>query len=140
MEPQVQQWVDKKRVALAKMAWEATESDPLKSVLGNIDPTALRTLLSAFLQTSCLEEARILLRYQQGRDRDKWPKAVVDAIEGVMRYAEKDVSERDELKGCRDAAHVALLRAWFSYLVQLHRFHYAAQRDARAQGRQANVR
>ena len=140
MEPLVQAWVDGKRSTVAKLAWEAAEKETVKAVLGGIDPTALRTLLSAFLRSSCLEEARIVLRYQQGRDRDKWPKPVVEAIEAAMARVEKEVAQSPQIGAHADQAHVALLSSWLGYVVQLHRFQYTAQREARQPARSGHVR
>ena len=140
MDPQVQAWVEEKRSTVAKLAWEVAEKEAVKAVLGGIDPTALRTLLSAFVRASCLEEARIVLRYQQGRDRDKWPKPVVEAIEAIMARVEKEVAQSPQIAGHADEARVALLSSWLGYLVQLHRFQYTSQREARQEARSGHVR
>jgi hypothetical protein len=124
-------WVEEERAKLAKRANEFVKNTQIRTALTALDPTALRTLLGAAANASCLDEVLILLRYQQGRDRVKWPEALVTGIEkqlqDLVEVATRKTSAPDE----PDAAEAMLATQWLGFLVQIHRFHYEAAREAR---------
>jgi len=73
----------------------------------------------------------ILLRYQQGRDRAKWPDVLVTGIEKQLQDLVDVASRKTEKPAEPDAAEAMLATAWLGFLVQIHRFHYEVAREAR---------
>ena len=122
-------WVEEQRAKLAKSANRFVENASMREALTALDPTALRTLLGAAANASCLDEVLILLRYQQGRDRAKWRDLLVAGMEKELKdlvsNAKKDRAEPSE----PDAAEALLATAWLGFLVQIHRYHYEAARE-----------
>jgi hypothetical protein len=124
-------WVEAERAKLAKRANEFVKNAQIREALTSLDPTALRTLLGAAANASCLDEVLILLRYQQGRDRVKWRDVLVAGLEKQLQELVEVATRRTETPADLDAAGAMLATAWLGFLVQIHRFHYEAAREAR---------
>lgn len=132
MEHQVQEWVEGERSRLAKRAWQFVERQEIKGALVGIDPTALRTLLVAASNATCIEEIFIVFRYQQGRDRDRWKEDLVAALLKELKDEVVGKSRKDHPLGDRrDRAEALLIASFLGFLVRLHRYHYEAARPAR---------
>lgn len=130
---EARRWADKQRADLAKSAWNFTERKDVKPTLERLDPTALRTMLSAASNASCLHEISILFRYQSGRDRSKWPADFMAAIEGEMQKivdaAKKNGSPAPSSAGSVDEGEAMIVASWLGFVVRLHRYHYEAARE-----------
>lgn len=124
-------WVEEERAKLAKRANEFVKNAQIRAALTGLDPTALRTLLGAATNASCLDEVLILLRYQQGRDRTKWPDVLVTGLEKQLQEIVDVAKRKTESPDDPDAAEAMLAAQWLGFLVQIHRFHYEAAREAR---------
>lgn len=126
-------WAESRRADLAKRAWNFAEKKENREALAALDPTALRTMLGAAANASCLREIEILLRYQHGRDRVKWSKELVAGIEAELEQsiasAKKDQGELPP--AVSDAGEAMIAASWLGFLVRLHRYHYEAAREQR---------
>ena len=132
MSVDVRIWVDERRAQIAKSAKRFGDAPPMREALKGLDPTALRTLLGAATNATCLEEVQILLRYQQGRDRVKWSDALVTGMEkelsavfDTVKANRHATGEPEEL----DQAAALTATAWLGFLVQIHRYLYEAARE-----------
>src|SRR5207247_2435272 len=97
-------WVEAERAKRARRANEFVKSSQIREALKALDPTALRTLLGAAANASCLDEVLILLRYQQGRDRVKWPDALVTGLEKQLQDLVDVAKRKAEAPDDPDAA------------------------------------
>ncbi|WP_437952604.1 hypothetical protein WME98_19230 [Sorangium sp. So ce296] len=139
MAEDVRTWVEARRATLAKRAWSFAEKQEIKSKLARMEPTAIRTLLGATIQASCLLEVQMLLRYQQGRDKDKWDAGLVSSLESELTelVSKAEVSSLPE--GDRDLASVQLAVAYLGFLVMLHRYYHAAEAESAAAAKQSSA-
>lgn len=138
MTEDVGSWIESQRAALARRAWAFAEREDIKRSLVLLEPTALRTLLGAALDASCLLEIQMLLRYQQGRDKGKWA-AIVPGLETELNEAVK-AAPWDKLPAeARDAAEVQIAVVYIGFIVMLHRYYKAALDEGGGRGpRQAD--
>lgn len=128
---EARRWAEARRADLAKRAWTFAAKE--ERALAAMDPTALRTMLGAAANASCLREIEILLRYQHGRDRVKWP---IDLVKGIEGELEKAIAAAKEAQGelppdVSDAGEAMIAASWLGFLVRLHRYHYEAAREPR---------
>lgn len=133
MAQETREWVETRRADLAKRAWMFVEDNQIKAALSALEPTALRTLLGAAANATCLLEVFILLRYQQGRDREKWKEVLVTGIVNQLTAAAETAAASKHLKDAQevDTAEAMLATSWLGFLVRLHRYHYEMAREQR---------
>jgi hypothetical protein len=129
MAEDTREWVEARRADLAKCAWQFVQNEQVQRALVALDPSALRTLLGAATDASCLLEVLILLRYQQGRDRAKWPDVLVSGIERELKDAVEAATKARGAAADPDAAEARLATSWLGFLVRLHRSSYEAARE-----------
>jgi hypothetical protein len=128
-------WVEEQRAKLAKSANRFVENAAVREALTALDPTALRTLLGAAANASCLDEVLILLRYQQGRDRVKWRDVLVAGMEKELKELVENAKKGRAAPDEPDAAEALLATSWLGFLVQIHRYHYEAAREGAREAR-----
>jgi len=74
---------------LARKALELLEDQAMRAALGKVDPTQMRTVLSALDRAGSYAEAEIILRYQSARLRDKWDDRLVEKLLALFREADR---------------------------------------------------
>lgn len=125
MGSEIREWVEGQRASLAKRAYRFVEGDEkIREALKKLDPNPLRVLLGAAASASCLDEVRVLLRYQHGRDKDKWPIDLVEAIDGQLRDAVDEAKKKADKPGDFDAVEAMIATIFLGFVVQLHRYHH----------------
>jgi hypothetical protein len=136
---ETREWVEARRADLAKRAWAFADRSEIKAALAGLNTTALRTLLGAAMNASCFLEVLILLRYQQGRARDRdrdgkssqesQLKVLCPAIEKELQASVAAANEALGPAQHADVAEARLAAAWLGFLVQLHRFYRPDDKD-----------
>ena len=123
--------IAQKQPVWARRALDLYESDKLRPALVQVDPSQMRTVLSALERAGSYAEAEIVLRYQSARLRDKWSNELVEKLLALFREAAELGGAGD---GRDDELGARAIARQFGLIVRVHRIAHSEREASKPRG------